>query len=534
MKHGIDTFGLATNTTTMPTLRLPLALLALIAHNAMAQTDPAQWVLLSNDSGATFQGREDLVREASGGLLACFSQADSSTTTRLRYVRMDATMLPLAQWDIDADTMEVQLKRMVPLADGSTACFGRYEGQAFYLLLDPNGEPTVAKTYTPTSGGGIWNDAVEDGANGFMVGGQRSPGSQGARARIAADGSVQGSELYTVGGDLTPFHSMHRTADGGYLYTSGVNAFGPEGRIKVVRADSAGTLTWARTYVDSLAAHSFADVFELGDGTLRVITRYQSTTRAGLSMLALTGDGDVLWARKRLSLPPHSFLTHVAAETAMLGDSAFLVFGEDANDAPFVHIVDTESATLALGFPQLPVSQLVKAVHGDAHDVYLMGTGPGLTLNSGTVAMLMIHAGTELSFCTADPFTTNQGAWIPRVDTAYTTDTATWVVTDVLPTITMQPGTATVEVSCVSTAVAPPDVQVSFALTPNPAKEEVRITGTHLLRVELVDAMGRIVLSQQFSRTSSLTVDLHALSPGLYHARAWDGTQWWSGPLVKE
>ena len=518
----------------MPPLRLPLASLVLIAHSAMAQTDLAQWLLLGNDSGTTFQGREDLVREVNGGLLACFAQADSTTTTRLRFVRMDANMVPLAQWDIDADTMEVQMKRMVPLADGSTACFGRYEGQAFYLLLDPTGQPTEAKTYTPPSGGAIWNDAVEDGANGFMVGGQRSLGSQGARARLAADGSLQGGELYTVGGDLTPFHSMHRTADAGYLYTSGVNANGPEGRIKVVRTDSAGTLTWARTYVDSLAAHSFADVFELGDGTLRVISRYQSAARSGLSMLALASDGVVLWARKRLSLPPHGFLTQVAAETVLLGDTAFLVFGEDANDAPFVQIVDTESATLALGFPQLPVSQLVKAVHGDANDVYLMGTGPGLTLNSGTVAMLMIHAGADLTFCTADPFTTNQGGWIPRVDTAYTTDTATWVVTDVLPSLTMQPGTVTVEVTCVSTSVAAPEGNASFTLAPNPARDEVRIVGVDLTDMEIVDGTGRLVLSRSFHGEGSVVVDIRHLARGLHYVRIKTGAGWQSGKLIKE
>jgi len=327
---------------------------------------------------------------------------------------------------------------------------------------------------------------------------------------------------------------MHRTADGGYLFTSGVNGIGPEGRIKVVRTDSAGVFSWARTYADSLAVHSFADVFGLGDGSIRVITRYQTPNRSGLSMLALSADGTVLWARKRLSAPPHSFLNQVAAETVMLGDSAFLVFGKEPNEAPFVQLVDTESATLALGFPQLPVSLLVKATLGDANDIYVMGTGPGLTLNSGTVAMLMIHAGTDLSFCTSDPSTTNQGSWIPRVDTAFTTDTVTWTVTDVLPTLTMQPGTTTVEVTCVSTTVDAPEENATCTLAPNPAQDEVRIVGVALSRVEVLDAMGRLVLSQRFAETASARVDLRALRSGLYLVRAWDGERWMSASLVKE
>ncbi|MBP6390451.1 MAG: T9SS type A sorting domain-containing protein [Flavobacteriales bacterium] len=518
----------------MHLLHFPLALLVLIAHSAMAQTDLAQWVLLSNDSGVTFQGSEDLVQEANGGLLAGFSHGAAGITTRLRFVRMDADMAPLQQWDIDADTMEVRLKRMVPLANGSIACFGRYETMPFYLLLDPTGQPVMANTYTNDTSGGIWNDAVLADTGSFQVCGLNSVGSQGSRVRLNMDGSVQNSDLFLVGASLTPFHAMCATADGGFAYVSGVNTFGPEAHLKVVRTDALGNLAWVRNYTDTASTHSAADIFELPDGSLRVITRYQAASRAGFSMLSLGSDGAVLQVRRRLTLPPHGLLFNLGGEAVMLGDSAIMAFGKDSNDDTYVHIVGTDGNDRTLAFPQLPVSTLVKGLPGDNHDVYLMGTGPGLTANSGTVALLMIHASTDLTFCTADAFPTTQGGWTPRIDTAYTVSAPVWMITDVLPTLTMQPGSATVEVTCVSTSVEVPDNGTSFTLVPNPATDRVRISGTDLEQVELFDATGRKVLEERIMDALSPELDVHALPPGFYHVRVWNGALWMGGSLVRE
>ncbi len=87
---------------------------------------------------------------------------------------------------------------------------------------------------------------------------------------------------------------------------------------------------------------------------------------------------------------------------------------------------------------------------------------------------------------------------------------------------------------CLSTGVEEEEPTRTITLAPNPAQTVVRVSGSAIERVEIFDARGRKVLEERTDDARSTELDVDALTPGLYHVRAWDGERWMSGSLVKE
>jgi hypothetical protein len=69
------------------------------------------------------------------------------------------------------------------------------------------------------------------------------------------------------------------------------------------------------------------------------------------------------------------------------------------------------------------------------------------------------------------------------------------------------------------------DSETEWTFGPNPASQQIQITGlSENSRLEVIDGMGKIVISQYFT-TANGFVDVSNLSSGIYVIRAASGTQ---------
>lgn len=64
------------------------------------------------------------------------------------------------------------------------------------------------------------------------------------------------------------------------------------------------------------------------------------------------------------------------------------------------------------------------------------------------------------------------------------------------------------------------------SVMPNPATDRIRITGTEITEVQLMDVSGSIVKEQQASGVAEVEMDISKLLPGIYMVRVVYGEQY--------
>ena len=72
-------------------------------------------------------------------------------------------------------------------------------------------------------------------------------------------------------------------------------------------------------------------------------------------------------------------------------------------------------------------------------------------------------------------------------------------------------------------------------ISPNPAKSELNITADfHIGKVSIIDALGKVVITQDLNYTSQSTLDIRNLERGVYFLQANDGTRITTKKFIKD
>jgi hypothetical protein len=69
---------------------------------------------------------------------------------------------------------------------------------------------------------------------------------------------------------------------------------------------------------------------------------------------------------------------------------------------------------------------------------------------------------------------------------------------------------------------------------PNPADDHVIVTGHGIEGIEVLDAMGRMMMHRSFQNEEVVELDVRGLSKGVYCVRVAAGTGWSSSRLIKD
>lgn len=493
-----------------------------VSGHLHAQPSWVQWFLQNNDSGYTAIERQALARYPNGDPIMVSAMGQSPLYARHRFVRCTAAGLPVAQWDI-VDTAQLKIRKIIPLADGSLACFGTRLGggtRGVYLHLDPAGAVLQATSYQFGALICDFFDAVQTPTGFLIVGGTGAP-SSGLRLWIAPDGTVQSASRLSLGSNnaVDWLNSVVRRAAGGYVAACGSNAV-DTALVKVVAWDDAGTVQWARTVSGTSDIQSYASVLELPDGGLRVVCRYQTPVVHGTHMVALDPDGNHLWSRRRVPSGSYDDLTIVAPHAVLSNDSLIVVFGrETGSDLEFVHVLDTEAGEVNLAFVAGTgtVGDFRDAIPADDGFVDFLGVGPGpYTLPSGRALLSLMHCNAALDLCAPVHQSTVLQDLTPDIDTSWSAAPIALTLSDFSGALTHQAATAAIASICFSTGAEEP-YGVALELHPNPVAGMLHVRAgadVRVLGLRMHDMSGRLVLE----RTGPLpdAMDLHTLAPGAY------------------
>ncbi len=92
-------------------------------------------------------------------------------------------------------------------------------------------------------------------------------------------------------------------------------------------------------------------------------------------------------------------------------------------------------------------------------------------------------------------------------------------------------GTGTVSTGIKSEVLSSDNV----ILAPNPASSELYLSaGFHFGKVQITDALGKIVLTHDANYASQTTIDIHTLSKGVYFIQANDGNKFITRKFIKD
>lgn len=99
----------------------------------------------------------------------------------------------------------------------------------------------------------------------------------------------------------------------------------------------------------------------------------------------------------------------------------------------------------------------------------------------------------------------------------------------VFPTTVTWPLTVTGSVGIKSYSIA------NMIITPNPATSELVISADfHFAKIQIIDALGKIVISHDANYSSQTIIDVHNLSKGIYFLQANDGSKLITRKFIKD
>ena len=184
---------------------------------------------------------------------------------------------------------------------GYTDSFGAGSDDIWVLKLDSLGNVTWQKTY-----GGAYNDYAysiqQTSDGGYIVAGYTSSFGAGSDdiwvLKLDSAGNVTWQKTY--GGSSHDYaNSIQQTNDGGYIIAGYTSSFGAGGAdIWILKLDSSGNVTWQKTYGGS--SYDFAySIQQTGDGGY-IVAGYTNSSGVGgddIWILKLDLSGNITWQR---------------------------------------------------------------------------------------------------------------------------------------------------------------------------------------------------------------------------------------------
>jgi uncharacterized delta-60 repeat protein len=183
---------------------------------------------------------------------------------------------------------------------GETSSFGAGVDDVFVIKLDSYGNLSWAKTIGGTgedSGSSI--QQTSDG--GYVITGETSSFGAGSYdvfvIKLNSSGNLSWAK--TIGGTgINSGYSIQQTSDGGYVITGRTYGFGAGGDVFVIKLNSSGNLSWAKT-IGGTSDDEGSSIQQTSDGGY-VITGYTSSFGAGdwdVFVIKLDSSGNLSWAR---------------------------------------------------------------------------------------------------------------------------------------------------------------------------------------------------------------------------------------------
>jgi hypothetical protein len=176
-------------------------------------------------------------------------------------------------------------------------------GNDFYLVkIDEHGKPEWARAY-----GGSGDDrarAVRQTLpdSGYVVAGYTTSFGPGAESmylvRTDSRGLVKWTKTYG-GSDWDEAEDVRQTPDGGYVIVGSTASFGNGlDDVYLVRADSAGSVLWTRTFGGASSDYGYSVGLVLPDnGYIIAGSTYSFGTAGQVYLVRTTAQGDTVWAR---------------------------------------------------------------------------------------------------------------------------------------------------------------------------------------------------------------------------------------------
>lgn len=171
----------------------------------------------------------------------------------------------------------------------------------YLIKIDPDGDTLWSKTY-----GGInseyGNSVIQTSDGGFAVVGETRSFGAGSYDVYFLKTDANGDTLWarTYGGDdYEEGHSIFQTSDGGYIITGLTRSSGNgEDDVFLIKTDSAGNITWIRTYGG--AYHDWGNsVMQTPDDGFIVagVTDTIGSDFIDVYVIRTDADGDTIWTR---------------------------------------------------------------------------------------------------------------------------------------------------------------------------------------------------------------------------------------------
>jgi hypothetical protein len=519
-----------------------LALLSAFAAGGLnAQIPFSKWIVQNGDSvNDNFLGNMDMTLLSNGDLLNCTCRDEWGSYEKCRFVRISPAGDPVQQWEVSSIAGAFWLNRVIEMADGSFACFGRYGYASLYLHLDPNGGILTATSYEITGIGIIapweWNDAVEDPGGRFTLAGEWGGMSNTAMmARIATDGTLLAHNAIQLGTQgYTFFQSVARLSNGDHVFCGASNYTGYHPKTYLFRTDSLLYPQWARAYPDSGYNYTSAKLLAQTNGTFRIIVREQDPGFIGSTLMVAAGaNGSPMWARRRIPDPDYPNMNLWPKAVCALSTGEIVVAGSSNGGGydEFVQVLDASANELGLIELDIPTPRVV--CEGDAGAFHISGINHG-PLGLGALSVGLTQLDLDLDLCTPVDHTTTSQLWFPSMDATWSEVAVPVTVTDVAADFLAYPTTAYSVTICVSTGTATTvDTSAAFGVAPNPMSDRLSLSGSAIQDVELCDLLGQVLIRRRGSGAGTVDLDVRSLPPGCYVVRARDGERWHAVKVVK-
>lgn len=430
------------------------------------------------------------------------------------------------------------LNEVAALPDGTALIGGRGMTQAGFLLrVDSTGALIMARAFD--LGGTTWPDAfqVRTDSTVRVAGYLNGLGGGGWMATMDMnDGNVHDAFrlTQTAFGTNWPSTTMHVLPDGNTVYIARRQLFQGSG-VMICVLDTSDTVLWCNSIsiTDSTTLDPLGSVM-LADGSIRIVCRYyESFDDPELPVVvALSPTGEPLWVEKiDFSGPNHIVTVHGIVQ---LSDTTFALLGNRWNGGRPAATLVMNAGGAVLG------THTLNAAKCDLREAFLEPTGEVVASGNGSITGIigwncgLIRFLPDAPFCGDFDLLSSVAPLTMTIGDTAAQGPLVVNSSDILADLLITDQDLDTYVPCSSTNMLEAAPDSAIIIWPNPAHDVLQVSGPAMQQLEILDAIGRLILTRSFQGSRSAGLDIGGLVPGLYHVRLRTDAGWISTKLVKE
>jgi hypothetical protein len=518
----------------MRTLLLTLFLLCGLAAKAQAP-----FLKLYHDQDTLFWSTNIVLEAANGDVVeVCGLYEADPDTIYLVFRRSDPDGVLLIATRIKVPApFFFEPSAILELPDGSFLLFGTAVPQAMVVHLDAQGTLLSAGRYNGTAT--CYRSAFWENDSTILAMGADLISNTDTRmllSRFNTAGEHLGSQEYTIDGyGATGCHGMRCAAGGVLIAAYGADSISLPGsnsmRTCLLRLDDAGNVLWARRYIRP--AHLFFPTafVENADGSILVGgATWGSDEPSRCYAMHLDPQGDTLATRifQEPLTPDFGFGTSgfAAITDTSVAFTGFLSEGS--------YILTCDRAGMPLALRRFTATRFINTAVRSVFGDLLMPVACPPPNVSGWALGVWRTPGSFLLPC-AEPLTVASFAPILLLGQGHVQEPVSMEFDDITAQCPQSSSVMNVLEPCLSTHAALPYPPVEeLRIWPVPASEHLTVSTPDMERIDILDACGRVVMSQRAHAASVMELDTRQLAPGPYHVRIATGKALYVRLVVKE